>query len=691
MHRREEEILQKKRMQSGVFDDLMSIGTLYSFLFSMMASGVLLSLPLLGGALYLLGRVSLVLLRYRRGLHSDLLPPSMKKAGTILMVSMLFCLAAMITACTVRLESAALWRLFGLVLFVLLRQAILPYVAEKCEIEEKSLFGKILRLSLVQALFLLPLLLILLPGDFSARLSLSLAAGYFTSGLLQCFSLRKNFISPRPFSDEEKEKARALEGVHAYKVFHRVLLISVAAVQLTQVLTYTYIASTADALILCMAIALFCTYAAETAAKALMKRPLSRGTDPSFLIMGGLAIWLYGLILFSRCLDHPGTVNGYISLALCTGGATVSLRMLGGMGEDMRRVAAFGTGQDMGKDMKRLLEAQTDLSALLGQMTALIGLMLICVFTGPDYYGNGELLFQSFSPLLTLPAFLTVGIALGFAVAFPLTKRHLEKLRRYMLLQEQGQENASLQKELENVVVRRSLKKYGVRVLLALARPFYYHRIQCRENVHLDEDIPCVFVCNHGEIYGPIVTNLYVPFFFRPWSTYEMLNVEAVAERTLDGTMKDQKIVPPGLARWFMYKIGGPLLGWVMRSVECIPVYHDNPRMLRQTFRETLAAMETGDHILIFPENAETEADHKYVKEGVSEFFTGFTMVGQLYYNKTGKCPQFVPLYADKRRRTITFGIPTRYNPDAPSNEEKERLCTYLRGEMLRMAGLKEN
>ena len=100
--------------------------------------------------------------------------------------------------------------------------------------------------------------------------------------------------------------------------------------------------------------------------------------------------------------------------------------------------------------------------------------------------------------------------------------------------------------------------------------------------------------------------------------------------------------------------------------------------------------MQAGDNILLFPENAETSATHRYVHEGVSEFFTGFTMIGQLYNNKTGKCPLFVPLYANKRDRTITFGTPTRYNPDIPANEEKERLCAYLRGEMLRMAGMEE-
>jgi len=74
------------------------------------------------------------------------------------------------------------------------------------------------------------------------------------------------------------------------------------------------------------------------------------------------------------------------------------------------------------------------------------------------------------------------------------------------------------------------------------------------------------------------------------------------------------------------------------------------------------------------------------VLEGVSHFFTGFAMLGPMYYNRTGKRAIFVPIYADRKKRVLTFGKPTVYDPDAPANEERERLCDYLRGEMLRIA-----
>ena len=236
--------------------------------------------------------------------------------------------------------------------------------------------------------------------------------------------------------------------------------------------------------------------------------------------------------------------------------------------------------------------------------------------------------------------------------------------------------------------MQKKKKKLGVKIVEAVLRPFFYQRVCGTENVHLDKDIPCVFVCNHGEILGPVVCTLFSPYPARPWTAYEMLDRDMVIDRTMNGAFGNIKGPLRKPLHGVMTHIGAPLLTWLLKNEFCIPIYHNNPRKLMQTFRETIAAMQEGDNILVFPENAATSADHKYVTEGVSEFFTGFTMIGQMYANKTGKCIQFVPMYTDKKKRLMTFGMPTRYDDSAPVNEEKERLCTYLRGEIMRLAGL---
>lgn len=665
----------------------MTIGTLYSYLYCMLASNVMLAMPILGGALYLAGQVVILVFSLRRPVREGIVSKLMQRMGTVLLLILFVLLLLLMTVYPIRLDSADFWRLAGIVMCIVLRPSITRYAVERALISHKKTMGILLRILGVQLLFLPFLLLMLLLSPMDRLTAWALLGGYLLSGILESFPLERMQERLRPYSEEDKQEIQALRGVHAYRMFQNMMLVVAAALQITQVMSYTYIAVTADALILCMTIALLCTYAASLATDALMRRRF-RNQDPNFLLVVGLVIWLYGLVLFARSLDQPGSVNGYLSLALCTGGATVCVRILVWLEEDMRRVAAFAIGHAPGGAMDMAQQVRISFSSLLGQLVALAGLTLINIFTATDFPNDWNVAFRSFSPLLTLPALILVGAAILFALRFPLTKQHLEKLRKYTDLQQKGRENAPLHDQLEAVVVKKSLKRYGIKVILFVLRPLYHHKIVGKENVRLDEDTPCVFVCNHGEIYGPVVATLYVPFSFRPWVAYEITDVNAIAERTMNGTFQNVKGFWRGPLNWIMIKIGAPFLAWVMKSVDCIPVYHDNPRKLMQTFRETVSAMQAGDNILLFPENADTSSDHRYVREGVSEFFTGFTMIGQLYNNKTGKCPLFVPVYANKRKRTITFGVPTRYNPDIPANDEKERLCDYLRGEMLKIAGM---
>jgi hypothetical protein len=668
----------------------MTMDTLYSCLYCMLASNVMLNMPIMGGALYLSGRCALLFGSLRRPSQEGVVSKTMRRMGTALLIVLVLLLLALITVYPIALGDPDFWRLGGIVFCMLLRPGLTRYVLERALIANKKTMNILLRVFGVQVLFLPLLLLMLLLSPMSRGAVWALLGGYAVSGILECFPLERMRNRTRALTGEDRREITALREAHAYRMFQDVMLVVAAALQITQVMSYTYIAVTADALIVCMTIALLCTYAASLLTDALMRRRRIREQDPNFLLMAGLAIWLYGIVLFTRSLDLPGSVNGYLALALCTGGATVCVRILVWLEEDMRRVAAFGIGHAPGGAMDMAQQVRISFSSLLGQMVALAGLTLINIFTATDFPNDWDVAFRSFSPLLTLPALILVGVAILFALRFPLTRQHLEKLHKYMDLQQEGQENVPLHDQLEAVVVKKSLKRYGIKAILFILRPLYRHKIIGKENVQLDPDTPCVFVCNHGEIYGPVVATLYVPFSFRPWVAYEITDVNAIAERTMNGTFQNVKGFWRRPLNWIMIKIGAPFLAWVMKSVDCIPVYHDNPRKLMQTFRDTVSAMQAGDNILLFPENADTSADHRYVREGVSEFFTGFTMIGQLYNNKTGKCPLFVPVYANKRKRTITFGAPTRYNPDIPANEEKERLCDYLRGEMLKIAGTEQ-
>ena len=665
---------------------LMTMDALFSCFYCMLASNVLLNMPIMGGALYLTGQCVLLFASLRRPSREGIVSKSMHRISTALLIVLALLMFSLFAVYSIVLSNPDFWRLVGVVLCILLRLALTRYVRERALTANKKTTHILLRILSVQLLFLPPLLILLLLSPVDRGTAWALIGGCVVSGILESFPLDRTRDRVRGLTQEEKQEIETLRGAHACRMFQNIVLAVTAGLQITLVISYAYIALTAGSLLLCMGIALLCACAASVLTDAVLRKSMRKDTDPNPLLMIGLVLWLLGLMLFIRSLGAPAPVSAYLSLALCTVGAAAVVRVLTGLKQDMRRAAAFVLGHDPGGAVDLAQRARVDFAALLGQMAALAGLTLTGIFTATDFPSDWDAAFRSFSPLFTLPALLFAGAAVLFALRFPLTRQHLEKLRRYTKLQQEGLENGPLHDQLEAVVVKKSIKPYGLYAVICMLWPPCYHRVVGKDKVKLDDGVPCVFVCNHGEIYGPIVATLYVPFSFRPWSAYEITDVNIIADRTMNGTFQNVKGVKRKILNGLMNKIGAPFLAYIMKSMNCIPVYHDNPRMLRKTFRDTVAAMEAGDNILVFPENSATSPTHRYVSEGVSEFFTGFTMIGQLYHSKTGKCPLFVPLYANKKKRTITFGAPTRYNPDIPSNEEKERLCSYLRGEMLKIA-----
>lgn len=666
----------------------MNIDALFAFLYCTLASTILTDLPIIGGAMYLATHCAMMFFHSRRNLRKDIISSGLRTTGIALVVLVSILSLAMITFSPISIQSANFWFETALVLFVILRQEISRYGLEKSALEKRKTSAILLRLAMVQLLFLPIISLMLFLSPISRNAAWALLGGYAISGLLECLNLNKVRYTLRGYSDDEKDTLQKLSKVHAYRIYQNIALVMAAAMQITLVIVYTYLAINAETMIVSMGLGMLCTYAAYFSTDALLKNRIKKTRDQSILICIGLVVWLGGLINFIATIDHPTIWQSAISLILCTIGATVCTRSMSRMESDMQRVAIFGLGKNPGALLGVVLHFKLEYATILGQLIALLGLLLISVFSSGTYPADWQALFLSFSPLLTLPAVCLVAITLIFALMFPMTWDHMAKLRRYLELQAEGTENVPLKNQLEAVVVKKSLKRYGIKLIIFFLRLFYPHKVHGKESVHLDKDIPCIFISNHGEIYGPIANVLFLPYTFRPWTISDMMDRKVIADNVCDGFLANQKLLPKGFLHFIVDKIVAPFLAWVMRSVESIPVYRENPRKLMLTFRETVAAMEAGDNILIFPENSLSTEDKRYQKEGVSEFFTGFTMVAQLYYNRTGKAPQFIPLYANKKKRTITFGNSLRYDPEKNPNDEKERICTTLRDELNRLAKL---
>ena len=83
---------------------LIDFGALYAYLFCMMASNLLLSMPILGGALYLSGRVAFIFSQLRQPLLSHIIPRSLRRTGTILLIFVFLLLLALMMILPIELQ-----------------------------------------------------------------------------------------------------------------------------------------------------------------------------------------------------------------------------------------------------------------------------------------------------------------------------------------------------------------------------------------------------------------------------------------------------------------------------------------------------------------------------------------------------------------------------------------------------------
>ena len=225
-------------------------------------------------------------------------------------------------------------------------------------------------------------------------------------------------------------------------------------------------------------------------------------------------------------------------------------------------------------------------------------------------------------------------------------------------------------------------EKFVTRVVVGILRPFNRHKMVHLDHVHTDTDNPIVFLGNHAEIYGPIASALCFPVPVRFWVIYKMMGrTRDVKQYLYENTFSKKTFLPVFVRRLLAW-----YLGWlsvnVMSQLEAIPVYRDSPIKLRETIRASIDALESGDNLMIFPENPEG----KYQKSGIGEISPGFLMLAEAYWKKKKKKLRMLPVYANRENRTLSFGSTITYEPENGFAREQVRIVSETTEQILRMA-----
>lgn len=206
------------------------------------------------------------------------------------------------------------------------------------------------------------------------------------------------------------------------------------------------------------------------------------------------------------------------------------------------------------------------------------------------------------------------------------------------------------------------------------------------ETVGLEKvtDTSAVFVANHYEIFGPFITALKFPLFFRPWTDSLMTNKTTLTRQLRSG-------VDVVTRKWLIKPIRKRLpaliantLWKTLQFARALPVYRNNPERIAKMLDESVETLQTGDHILVFPEKP--PAGEFYKDGDVDQFQTGFVEIADAYKKATDKDLNFYPLFVDKKGKQLIVGEKVTFNCTAPLHEEKQRIANDLYEKMSEMS-----
>lgn len=240
------------------------------------------------------------------------------------------------------------------------------------------------------------------------------------------------------------------------------------------------------------------------------------------------------------------------------------------------------------------------------------------------------------------------------------------------------------QKKKKNVFVRffqaigNGIKNFFCWLAYLLIFLVFHPQGKCKvvgkENINKNDEAK-VFIANHYELYGPVAMYLHFPLKFRPWIIDKMMEPSEVKQQMSLMVMNNF----PKFPIWFKKMAIAVLKNVVvftMNHAKGISCSRENARANIKTINTSIETLEKGVSIAIFPE-------HRYVTEGVGEFETGFEYLAKAYHKKTGKKIAFYPVFISQINKEMYVEKPIIYNPENDTQEEKNRIVSYLRNTML--------
>ncbi len=216
---------------------------------------------------------------------------------------------------------------------------------------------------------------------------------------------------------------------------------------------------------------------------------------------------------------------------------------------------------------------------------------------------------------------------------------------------------------------KRKRMRIGYRIFRRILKLFFPRNEFIWQCDKPKDDELVFFVGNHTKMYAPLTFLLNYDKPIRLWSHAAYLYHKDVLKHLIVNVIKERK---PKFILYPLAVLLSPLIVWFFRSIEPIPVFYQDRRVI-DTFEKSVETFKEGISQAVFPEKTEGRIN-KYI----FEFSRGFTQTARLLYEQTGKVLKFYPLYVCQPLKKVLIGEPIAYNPDIHINKQKNDICLYL-------------
>lgn len=390
------------------------------------------------------------------------------------------------------------------------------------------------------------------------------------------------------------------------------------------------------------------------------------------LFMVGAACWIVGSL---GMFDVRSVWNSTLWVALLGFGLACITAVLDRYNGDFKLVARIAGRKVSDREMY-FRSMITQVIAVIISNAVMLCVVTVWVFVIPAAHEPRlPFVFRTF--MLELPVVFML-VSMMFALRQPLDERRRQKLFNFLRW---SNRNKSAEQSLHDNLVGRHRVRFGVKILAFFVRPFLHLRVEGCENMDMAH-FPSVFVCNHGIIYGPVAAVIYLPTYFRPWIDRKMVDRDMAAQEMYGRFIYRIPLLSERAKRSVARGLARPVT-WALNSFDPIPVEKNNLRNVMSTFDDTVRVLGEGDNVLIFPERPRRvrrgdKMTVEHLTDSVGTLFTGFASIGRLYYDKTGQCLRFYPIYASRRNHTFRIGEPVVFDPENDAHEEKRRIASLL-------------